>query len=72
MLCRVQPYSGFRLHERPRRFTWGETWVEIERIMEQWMIPVSRCFKVGVGDRVYRLENRQGQDAWEVELISPV
>jgi hypothetical protein len=49
----------------------GETWVEIDRIMEQWMTPVSLCFKVGVGNRVYRLEYYRIQDAWEVELISP-
>jgi hypothetical protein len=71
MLCRVESYSGFRLHEWPRRFTLGETWVEIDRIMEQWMTPVSLCFKVGVGNRVYRLEYYRIQDAWEVELISP-
>jgi hypothetical protein len=71
MLCRVESYSGFRLHERPRRFTWGETWVEIDRIIEQWATPVSLCFKVEAGSRIYRLEYHQGQDAWEVELISP-
>jgi hypothetical protein len=69
MLCRVESYSGFRLHERPRRFTWGETWLEIDRIMEQWVTPTSLCFKVRVNDRAYRLEYHQARDAWEVELV---
>ena len=69
MLCRVESYSGFRLHERPRRFTWEETWLEVDQIMEQWLTPAARCFKVRVADRVYRLEYHQAQDAWEVELI---
>jgi hypothetical protein len=70
MLCQVESYSGFRVHERPRRFTWGETWLEIDQIMEQWVTPASYRFKVRVQDRVYRLEYRQAEDAWEVELIN--
>jgi hypothetical protein len=69
MLCRVESYSGFRLHERPRRFTWGQTWLEIDQIMEQWLTPAALCFKVKTGDRVYRLEYHQARDTWEVELI---
>lgn len=69
MLCRVESYSGFRLHERPRRFTWGQSWLEIDRIMEQWVTPASLCFKVKAGECVYRLEYHRARDAWEVELI---
>jgi hypothetical protein len=71
MLCRVESYSGFRLHERPRRFTWGETWLEIDRIVEQWVTPSSYCFKVKVEERVYQLEYYPARDAWEVELLRP-
>jgi hypothetical protein len=71
MLWRVESYSGSRLHERPRRFTWEETWLEIDQIMDQWVTPTSLCFKVRVGDRVYRLEYHQARDAWEVELVRP-
>jgi hypothetical protein len=71
MLCRVESYSGSRLHERPRRFTWGETWLEIDRIMEQWVTPSSYCFKVKVEDRVYQLEYHLTLDVWEVELVRP-
>jgi len=71
MLCRVESYSGSRLHERPRRFTWQETWLEIDRIVEQWLTPSSYCFKVKVEDRVYQLEYHKARDAWEVELTRP-
>jgi hypothetical protein len=70
MLCQVDSYSGFKLHERPRRFTWGETWLEIDQIMEQWVTPASCCFKVRVEDCVYRLEYYRARDTWEVELIN--
>jgi hypothetical protein len=69
MLCQVESYSGFRLHERPRRFTWGQTWLEIDQVMEQWVTQASLCFKVKVGESVYRLEYHRARDAWEVELI---
>jgi hypothetical protein len=71
MLCRVESYSGFRIHERPRRFTWGETWLEIDRVVEQWVTPSSCCFKVRTGNQVFRLEYFQARDVWEVELIRP-
>jgi hypothetical protein len=71
MRCRVETYSGYRLHERPRRFTWGETWLEVRQIMEEWMAPGYLCFKVRVDDRAYLLQYNQAQDVWEVELIKP-
>jgi len=71
MRCRVETYSGFRIHERPRRFTWGESWLEVDRITEQWMAPGYRCFKVRVADRTYLLKYDLTQDVWEAELIRP-
>ena len=65
---RVETYSGFRLHERPRRFTWGENWLEVDQVMGQWVAPDHLGFKVRVADRVYLLKYRQAQDVWEVEL----
>jgi hypothetical protein len=67
MLCQVESYSGFRLHERPRRFSWGETWLEVQQIIEQWVTPEYFGFKVRVTDRVYLLKYQYIQDVWEVE-----
>jgi hypothetical protein len=69
MHCRVETYSGFRLHERPRRFTWGETWLEVREVMDQWVAPDQLCFKVRVADRVYLLKYHQSPDIWEAELV---
>jgi hypothetical protein len=69
--CRVETYSGFRLHERPRRFTWGETWLEVEEVVEQWVAPGRLGFKVKVGDRTYLLEYDQVRDAWDAGLVKP-
>jgi hypothetical protein len=69
MNCRVETYSGFRLHERPRRFTWERTWLEVHQVMDQWVTPDYLCFKVRVEDRAYLLKYRQTQDCWETELV---
>jgi len=69
MDCRVETYSGFRLHERPRRFTWGETWLEVHQVIDQWVAPGHLCFKVRVADRAYLLKYHQTQDVWEAELV---
>ncbi len=69
MHCRVETYSGFRLHERPRRFTWGGAWLEVDRVVDQWVAPGHLCFKVRVVDRVYLLKYHLSQDTWNVELV---
>jgi hypothetical protein len=71
MRCRVETYSGFRIHERPRRFSWGDFWLEVDRITEQWVTPHHLCFKVRVKDRTYLLKYDQAQDVWEAEEIEP-
>ncbi len=71
MRCQVETYSGFRLHERPRRFTWGGVWLEVHQILEQWINPGSLCFKVKAEQRVFLLSYNEARDDWEVELIKP-
>ena len=69
MRCRVETYSGFRLHERPQRFTWGETWLEVNQVMDQWVAPGHLCFKVRVAECVYLLKYNQAEDVWEAGLV---
>ncbi len=71
MRCQIETYSGFRLHEHPRRFTWGEVWLEVNQVLEQWMTPGSLCFKVSADQRVFLLTYNKAQDDWEAELIGP-
>ncbi|MDP3181368.1 MAG: hypothetical protein Q8M54_00960 [Desulfobaccales bacterium] len=70
--CQVETYSGFRLHERPRRFTWGEEWLEVRRVVERWSGPDHLYFKVVAGDgRIFLLTYQEQADAWEVKLMGP-
>ncbi len=68
----VETYSGYRLHERPRRFTWGEKWLQVRRVLARWSGPDHLSFKVAAEDgRVFLLTYHQLADAWEVKLRAP-
>jgi hypothetical protein len=69
MQCRVETYSGFRLHERPRRFTWGKTWLEVQQVVARWLAPGYLYFKVRAEDGVYLLSYDQAEGIWEAGLI---
>ncbi|MEW6659555.1 MAG: hypothetical protein AB1424_12920 [Thermodesulfobacteriota bacterium] len=69
MRCQVATYSGSRLHERPLRFTWGEEWLEVRRVLDQGYGPDHLFFKVVAADgRVFWLQYRQAADSWEARV----
>jgi hypothetical protein len=69
MRCQVETYSGSRLHERPRRFTWEGQWLEVRRILARGREPDSLYFKIAAtDDRIYVLKYYHLQDAWEANL----
>jgi hypothetical protein len=71
MRCQVETYSGFRLHERPRRFTWEGAWLEVRQVLGQWFEPQRLNFKVAADDgRVYLVSYCPKVEAWEVRLLS--
>jgi hypothetical protein len=65
--CQVETYSGYRVHERPRRFTRHGEWLEVRRVVSRWQEPGNLCFTVTADDsRRYLLKYRPQRDAWEV------
>jgi hypothetical protein len=42
----VECYAGYRGEETPRRFRLGERTFEIEIVVDQWLAPDHRYFKV--------------------------
>ncbi len=42
----VECYAGYRGEETPRRFRLGNNRIEIETILDQWLAPDHRYFKV--------------------------
>jgi hypothetical protein len=65
--CQVETYSGYRVHERPRRFTWQGEGLEVRRLLSRWQEPENLCFTVSANDsRRYLLKYHPQRDAWEV------
>jgi hypothetical protein len=46
MKITVECYAGYRADETPRRFFVGERLIQVARVIERWMTPDQRFFKV--------------------------
>lgn len=67
---RVESYSGYRGEETPRRFFIGERAVEVVEVVDRWLAPDHRYFKVrGDDGGVYILRCDQGEGRWELILF---
>ena len=69
MHVRVECYAGYRGEETPRRFHLGERTVEVAEVVDRWLAPDHRYFKVR-GDDGARYILRHDPDAgdWELTL----
>ncbi len=50
MKIRVECYAGYRGEEEPRAFTLGERRLEVVSILDRWLAPGHRYFKVAASD----------------------
>ena len=63
----VECYAGYRGEETPRRFRLGPRRIEIAKVVDRWLAPDHRYFKVQdtQGD-LYILRNDVASDLWEL------
>jgi hypothetical protein len=68
---RVECYAGYRGEELPRRFSIGEREIRVEAILDRWLAPDHRYFKVkGDDGDVYILRHASEEDGfWELILF---
>jgi hypothetical protein len=63
----VECHAGYRGEETPRRFRLGERQVEIANVVDSWLAPDHRYFKVqDTQDDLYILRNDVAADRWEL------
>jgi hypothetical protein len=63
----VECYSGYRGEETPRRFQLGERSIGVRQVIDQWLAPDHRYFKIrGDDDALYILRHDPYQDTWEL------
>ena len=66
---RVECYAGYRGEETPRRFNIGSRNIEVTEVIDQWLAPDHRYFKVkGDDDGIYILRHDVASDRWELTL----
>ena len=67
MELRVECYSGYRGEETPRRFWLGESLIEIKEVVDRWLDPEHRYFKVlGDDNSTYILRHDSVTYVWEL------
>ena len=66
----VQCYSGYRGEETPRRFQIGSREIEIVDVIDRWLGPDYRYFKVrGDDSGVYILRHDVASQRWEMTMF---
>ena len=73
MKIQVECYSGHRGEEEPRAFTLGERRYQVIAILDRWIAPEQRYFKVEADDgRTLVLRHDSASGDWELAgLVGP-
>jgi len=67
---RVECYAGYRGEEEPRRFFLGDREIGVTVVLDRWLDPLHRYFKVRGTDRgIYILRHDVGPGRWEMILF---
>lgn len=70
MKIAVQCYAGYRGEEEPRAFVLGKTSFPVLEILDRWIAPDHRYFKVKVEDgRQFVLRHDSPTGAWELAAL---
>jgi len=70
LTVRVECYAGYRGEETPRRFFMDDKAIEIEEVIDRWLAPEHRYFKVRGGQNdIYILRYDESAQQWELTLF---
>lgn len=65
----VECYAGYRADETPRRLLIGDRRVEVIEVLDRWLAPTHRYFKLrGDDGGIYLLRQDTIEDRWEMTL----
>lgn len=62
----VECYAGYRGEETPVRFRLGDRVVEVNEVLDRWLAPDHRYFKVRTTEGTYILRNDMTSGEWEL------
>jgi len=66
----VDCYAGYRGEETPRTFSLGGHRIEVAEVIDQWLAPDHRYFKVRGNDaNTYIIRHDPNADLWELTMF---
>lgn len=69
LAVRVECYAGHRGEQEPRQFVVGERAIAVDDILDRWLAPDHRYFKLRGNDGgIYILRHDEVHDRWELTL----
>ena len=67
---RVECYAGYRPEETPRRFFIGRRAIDVVDVLDRWLSPEHRYFKLrGDDGGIYILRHDAAHDHWQLWLF---
>ena len=67
MKISVACYSGYRVDERPKSICFGKLVVQVKEVLDQWLAPDHRYFKVTGDDQAtYIIRQDMASMEWEL------
>ncbi|MCK4536368.1 MAG: hypothetical protein KAT93_05105 [Desulfuromonadales bacterium] len=70
LTVRVECYAGYRGEETPRRFYFGKRCIEVATVIDRWLAPDHRYFKLrGDDGGLYILRHDTIAQRWELTLF---
>jgi hypothetical protein len=73
MEIRVECYAGYRGEETPLRFWLGARRIEVKEVLDRWLAPDHRYFKVlGDDHAVYILRHEEASWSWNLIFFNQI
>ena len=70
IVVKVECYAGYRGEESPQRFYLREKAIAVSEIIDRWLSPEHRYFKVrGEDDGIYILRHDSESGEWELTMF---
>ena len=67
---KVDCYAGYRGEETPVRFYLGKRCIEVSEVIDRWLDPAYRYFKIkGDDNGIYILRHSTDEDVWEMTMF---
>lgn len=73
MIIRVDCYAGYKGEETPRQFRLGDREIAVTEVIDQWIAPDHRYFKVrGDNGAIYILRHDTQTGDWKLTMFDKV